>query len=274
MGRGGPRCDGSTPVTGDYTHGHHSSVLASHATRTAASSAAYLWPHLRPGMSVLDVGCGPGSITVELATAVAPGRVVGIEPVLAPLAVARALPADVEWALGDVYGLADDDDTYDVVHAHQVLQHLTDPRAALREMRRVARPGGLVAVRDADYASFTWWPAEPRLDRWLALYRRLARHNGAEPDAGRRLTTWCAAAGFTDITAGASAWSWTTRAERAAWAASWAERVTASGYGEQAIRAGLATPAQIADIAAGWRAWGAAPEGFFGILHGEVLARV
>ena len=49
-----------------YTHGHHESVLRSHRWRTAANSCAYLLPHLRPDMSLLDVGCGPGTITADL----------------------------------------------------------------------------------------------------------------------------------------------------------------------------------------------------------------
>jgi ubiquinone/menaquinone biosynthesis C-methylase UbiE len=260
-------------VTGDYSHGHHASVLRSHASRTAATSAAYLLPHLRPGMSLLDVGCGPGTVTADLAAAVTPGPVVGIEPVGAPLDAARALDTDVRWEVADVYALPYPDGSFDVVHAHQVLQHLTDPVAALREMRRVCAPGGLVAVRDADYATFVWEPAEPRLDRWLALYHRLARHNGAEPDAGRHLTTWCAEAGFTEVTGTASAWSYTSTTERAWWADVWAHRTLESSFAEQTLAAGLATSADLEEIAAGWREWGGAPTGFFAMLHAEVLAR-
>jgi ubiquinone/menaquinone biosynthesis C-methylase UbiE len=62
-----------------YSHGHHPSVTQAHATRTLADSGAYLIPHLRPGMTVLDVGCGPGSITADLARAVAPGTVTGLD---------------------------------------------------------------------------------------------------------------------------------------------------------------------------------------------------
>ncbi len=85
--------------------------------------------------------------------------------------------------------------SFDVVHAHQVLQHVADPVAALREMARVTRPGGVVAVRDSDYAAFAWYPRLPGLDRWLALYEDAARANGGEPDAGRRLLAWAHAAG-------------------------------------------------------------------------------
>lgn len=174
-----------------YTHGHADSVLQSHRWRTAENSAAYLLPELRPGTDLLDVGCGPGTITVDLAARVAPGRVLGIDASPDPLAEARAAAersgVQATFQVGDVYALDLPDDSFDVVHAHQVLQHLTDPVAALREMARVCRPGGVVAVRDVDYATFTWFPAVPGLDRWLEVYYAVARANDAEPDAGRRL---------------------------------------------------------------------------------------
>jgi ubiquinone/menaquinone biosynthesis C-methylase UbiE len=184
-----------------YTHGHHASVVRSHARRTAATSAAYLLPLLEPGQRLLDVGCGPGSITVDLARAVTPGEVVAVDR--APAAVELAREAvrtgdvpNVTVEVADVHALPFEDASFDVVHAHQVLQHLTDPVAALREMRRVARPGGVVAVRDADYAATTWFPASPGLDEWLALYHEVTETNGTEADAGRRLVHWALEAGF------------------------------------------------------------------------------
>src|SRR6476620_1118472 len=146
-----------------YTHGHHDSVLQSHRWRTAANSAGYLLPHLHPGDSLLDVGCGPGTITADLVAAVAPGRVVAIDRSGDVLEEARTAAPDADVRLGDVYALDHPDGEFDVSHAHQVLQHLTDPVAALAEMRRVTRPGGLVAVRDADYAAMTWYPANAGL---------------------------------------------------------------------------------------------------------------
>jgi ubiquinone/menaquinone biosynthesis C-methylase UbiE len=140
-----------------YTHGHHDSVLRSHRWRTAENSAGYLLGELRPGLDLLDVGCGPGTITADLARRVAPGRVVGIDTSAAVLEEARAGGGDVEFRVGDLYRLDEPDGAFDIVHAHQVLQHLADPVAALTELRRVCR--GVVAARDGDYGAFTWWPA-------------------------------------------------------------------------------------------------------------------
>ncbi|MFD9335405.1 methyltransferase domain-containing protein [Streptomyces sp. NPDC060028] len=265
--------------TAVYTHGHHESVLRSHRWRTAANSAAYLIGELRPGMSVLDVGCGPGTITADLAELVGPGgQVTAVDAAADVLAQAGAYVEErglrnVSFATADVHALEFSDDSFDVVHAHQVLQHVGDPVQALREMRRVCRPGGVVAARDADYAAMTWYPATPGLEDWQSLYRRVARANGGEPDAGRRLRSWARAAGFTDIASSATAWCYATAEETAWWSALWADRTTASAYADITTRGGHATAAELARIAAAWRTWGAEPDAWFSVLNGEVLCR-
>jgi ubiquinone/menaquinone biosynthesis C-methylase UbiE len=261
-----------------YTHGHHSSVLRSHRWRTAGNSAAYLIPRLRRGAALLDIGCGPGTITVDLAELVAPGRVTAVDTAPGVLDEAARLAArrnlrNVEFAVADVHDLPFPDDAFDVVHAHQVLQHVTDPVRALAEMGRVCRPGGVVAARDADYAAMTWYPAVPALEEWLTLYGRVARANGGEPDAGRRLLSWARRAGFGDIAPSASVWCYATPEDRAWWSETWAERITRSAFAERALESGHATRQDLERIAAGWRAWGAEPDGWFGVLHGEIICR-
>lgn len=180
------------------------------------------------------------------------------------------------------------DDCVDVVHAHQVwsgraepaaylagvsLQHVGDPVAVLAEMRRVCRPGGIVAARDADYATFTWYPESPALTAWLDLYRRVQRANGGEPDAGRRLRSWAQLAGFTDVAATSSTWTYADADAPASWARMWADRLLLSPIRDQAVGGGHATPADLDEIAAGWLDWGGAPDAWFALVHGEILCR-
>jgi SAM-dependent methyltransferase len=266
-------------MTAVYTHGHHESVLRSHRWRTAENSAAHLLPHLKSGDTLLDIGCGPGTITGDLAALVTPGRVTALEVTEPALDLARAEIArrgveSVDFAVGDVHALDFTDDSFDVVHAHQVLQHVGDPVAALREMRRVTRPGGIVAVRDSDYAAFTWFPEVPGLAEWLDLYERVARGNGGEPDAGRRLLAWAHAAGFTDVTATSSTWCFADPQDRAWWGGMWADRVLASDMARTALATGAATEADLHRIAEAWKSWAADPDGWISLLHGELICRV
>ena len=139
------RCDAHEMVTEKYTHGHPASVLRPHGWRTAENSAAYLLPLLLPGLDLLDVGCGPGTITIGLASIVGAGHAVGVDGAASAVEAARGSAAtaqvDVAFAVADAYELSFEDDRFDVVHADQLLQHLADPVAALQEMRRVCRPG-------------------------------------------------------------------------------------------------------------------------------------
>lgn len=275
-----------------YTHGHHASVLRSHGSRTAADSCGYLLPHLRDDMQLLDVGCGPGSITADLARHLPRGRVVGLENVAAPLHESRRRAndlggVDAAWSsagdeparvppvfvTGDVYELPFADGSFDVVHAHQVLQHLVDPVSALREMARVCRPDGLVAVRDADYSAFALHPLTEGLALWQDLYHRLARSNRAEPDAGRRLRSWAVAAGLEDLTCSSSTWTYASPEDVSWWGDMWAERALESAFARQALDRGLATSGELQAISRSWHEWGRHPEAWLTVVHGEVLAR-
>ncbi|WAX76897.1 class I SAM-dependent methyltransferase [Streptomyces sp. KMM 9044] len=264
--------------TAVYTHGHHESVLRSHTWRTAANSAAYLLGALEPSSRILDIGCGPGTITADLAALVPDGHVTGLDRAPGVLEQARSTAGErgltnTTFTVGDVHALDFPDDTFSVVHAHQVLQHVGDPVRALREMKRVTGPGGVVAVRDADYAAMTWYPLSRGMDDWLDLYRRVARANGGEPDAGRRLKSWALAAGFKDITTASGTWTYSTAEERAWWSGLWADRTVASEYAERATGQGHATGGELKAVADAWRAWGARDDGWFSVLHGEILCR-
>ncbi|WP_423923431.1 methyltransferase domain-containing protein [Frigoribacterium sp. 2-23] len=267
-------------MTGDarYTHGHHESVLRSHSWRTVENSAGYLVPYLEPGSSLLDVGAGPGTITVDFARRLAPGRVVGIDAAAVIVDQATALAhqeglENVSFETADLFALPYDDDTFDIVHAHQVLQHVGDPVAALREMRRVARPGGVVAVRDVDYHGTIWSPESAGLERWMSVYQQVHRGNGGEPDAGRRLKGWALEAGFEQVASSASVWCFASDAERTWWGESWAARALESAFYADALAKGAANDAELHEIAQAWLDWRNDPAGWLLMPHGEIIAR-
>jgi ubiquinone/menaquinone biosynthesis C-methylase UbiE len=259
--------------TEHYTHGHHESVLRSHRWRTAENSLGYLLPRLEPGTSLLDVGCGPGNITADLARRLAPGRVVGLDASTDVIDQARADHPDVEFTVGDAYALPYEDGEFDVVQAHQVLHHLDRPVDALREWGRVAGPSGIVAAREVDYAGAVAFPETEGLAAWAALYQRVHRAGAGEPNAGRRLKSWALAAGFREVEAGGSLWVFSSDEDRAWWGGMWADRVLESAFAATASENGLATRDDLESISAAWRAWANDPEGTLFMPHGEIVAR-
>lgn len=261
-----------------YTHGYHASVLRSHRNRTVENSAAYLLRELAPGRSLLDVGSGAGTITADFAARLAPGRVTALEVSAQVLdltrrEVERHGPGNVDFAIGDVHALDFPDGSFDIVHAHQVLQHVHDPVQALREMKRVCKPGGVVAARDADYAGFVWYPELPGLAEWLRWYQAAARANGGEPNAGRQLLSWAQRTGFTDITSTSSTWCLATPEARLWWGGMWAERILQSKIADQLRAQRIATQADLERISKAWRDWAGAKNGWMSIIHGEILCR-
>jgi SAM-dependent methyltransferase len=204
------------------------------------------------------------------------GHVTGIDAAADIVEQARASAGEhgnLDFTTGDVYALDYPDNTFCVAHAHQVLQHLSDPVRALREMHRVTKPGGLVAARDGDYGAMVWYPALPVLDDWRAVYQKVARDNGGEPDAGRRVHAWAREAGLNDITVSTSTWTYATEEERAWWGGLWADRTVKSSYAAIATAGGHATTSDLARFADGWRAWAADPDGWFAVINGEILCR-
>ena len=261
-----------------YTHGHHESVVSRHRKRTASESAAFLLPNLKAGMRLLDVGCGPGSITLGLAAAVAPGEVLAIDLSSDVVEEARRLAIEkgignVRFERADVNDLAQPDGAFDVVYAHQVLQHVQEPVRALEAMKRVLARGGLVAVRDSDYGTCTWSPPEPRIARWLEIYHAVARANGADADAGRHLYGWLVRAGFAEIRLSGTTWTFPGYDSVQEWSISRAERTVGSNLAAQAVEYGIATRSELESIAEGFRRWCREPEAFFSIGHVEALGR-
>lgn len=199
----------ATSVGGEYTMGYSPEFLQLLDRRNAQANAGYLLPHLGAGFRVLDFGCGPGTITIGLAQAVHPGEVHGIDMEASQIELARAAAADgghdnATFHMGNVYELPFEDASFDVAHCHAVLMHVPDTERALREVRRVLKPGGMIASREMiGSCSFNAPMGETTAEAWSTFLRMLVA-NGGHPEMGKELKSHLLRAGFSDIRASGS----------------------------------------------------------------------
>lgn len=258
----------SQPST--YQQGHHRSVTANHIIRTAEADGAFPLPHLKPHFRILDVGCGPGSITTGFAKYVPQGSVTGVDLTSEVLEQAKEhlnsqdpKSDNVTFEVGNVVdGLQFQDETFDVVFCHQTLLHIPEPVKAMKEMRRVCKTGGVVACREADWP-FRYYPELPGLQifhkyLWLLVHEpppanwsssspSASAASTATPDeafliiaprppnhrSGSRIHVWAREAGFdpAKITKGASAQVYSTADEKKFLAGVMAARIEQGGIG-------------------------------------------
>ena len=240
--------------------------------RRTGQTAAFLAPHLRAGMRLLDCGCGPGSITVDLAQAVAPGDTIGIDLREDALAQARALArerriANVTFQAASIYQLPFPDRSFDAAFACAVLQHLAAPLAALQEIRRVLKPGGVIGVADGSSTLNFRYPTNPLLEKWDWLRAREREHNTGRPSEMLRLRALLREAGFARTRASGTL---TTEAGPPAGSLEETRRVAQNHLirlrgivGELALAQGWTTKQELEQIADALIAWGEAPDAFY-----------
>jgi SAM-dependent methyltransferase len=248
-----------------YTQRESPAFDAQLAARTVAREAAFFVPRLRPGMRLLDVGCGPGSITLGLAELVAPGEVVGIDLRPEPLEQARAAASargitNVRFEVDSAYALPFADGSFDAAFAHVVLMHLREPVRALAEVRRVLRPSGVVGVRDPDFGGVLFYPATPLRGQYYELRDRAHRHNGGDPLLGRMHRRLLCDAGFARTEAGATVTSVGTVEEGRSNAAFLKAQL--QGVARTALAEGWTDQATLDAIAAELDAWAERADAF------------
>jgi SAM-dependent methyltransferase len=240
--------------------------------RRTGEVAAFLAPHLRAGMRLLDCGCGPGSITVDLAHAVAPGEATGIDLREDALSQGRALArergiANVTFETASVYRLPYPDGAFDAAFACAVLQHLAAPLAALVEMRRVLKPGGVIGIVDGSSTITFRYPTNSLLDRWDRLRTLEREHDVGRPSDALRLRALLREAGFARTQASGDM---ATEAGPPAGSLEDTRRVAQDHLirlrgvlGELAIAQGWTTKQELEQIAEALITWGEASDAFY-----------
>jgi len=187
-----------------YTPGYSDLAIRYMQRRHAARDAAFLIPHLTPGLRLLDCGCGPGTITVGLAEAVAPGQVVGVDLEPGQVALAEKTASarglrNAHFEAASIYRLPFPDGAFDVVFSHALFEHLSEPAAALQEIRRVLRPGGTVALSSPDWSGNLMAPQDQEVQRAIEVFKAVQRRNGGNPYVGRDFGRLLPEAGFEDV---------------------------------------------------------------------------
>ena len=264
-------------ATPDYTMGFSEEVLESLRRYTAEASAAYLLPHLRPGLRILDFGCGPGTISVGLAKAVAPGELHGVDMEESQVEIARSVARvgghdNATFHVGDVTDLSFEDGFFDVAHCHNVLMHVPDTAAVLAEVKRVLKPGGLIACREMITASSFTHPDFGVIRRAWNMFEDLLAADDGHPQMGKDLKAHILDAGFTNVRMTASFDIYNTPADVAfiyGFAQTWflSPEIT-----EAAIKYGAATEELCAAIGVAYDKWKEHPGALCGLAFGEAVA--
>jgi SAM-dependent methyltransferase len=193
----------------EYTMGYGDEFRQLLERRSAETHAAHLLPHLKPGMRVLDFGCGPGTISLGLAKAIEPGELDGIDITESQIEMARAAAAaggheNATFHVGDVTDMPFESDSFDVAHCHTLLSHVPDTQAVLTEVRRVLKPGGIISSRELITNSSFIGPSTGNLDDMWPMFSKGLLDNGGHPQMGIELKGAFSEAGFLDIQTSAS----------------------------------------------------------------------
>jgi ubiquinone/menaquinone biosynthesis C-methylase UbiE len=196
------------------------SILDFFYDRHASTNAAFFIRYLKPGMKILDCGCGPGSITLDFAELISPGQAVGIDIESKHIERAKALQQErninnVDFQVADIYKLPFDDGTFDAVFVHGVVEYLKDPEQPFREMRRVLKNDGVLGARHGDWGGFLLATKNLYTKKAIAVFTQIMRKNGGNPRFGRNQHSYIRQAGFLRIILSASYDCWTPTLETA-----------------------------------------------------------
>jgi len=246
------------------------------ARRTASVEASFLVPHLRPGMRLLDCGCGPGTITVNLAEIVAPGEVVGIDLEDKQFEIGRAYArerdvSNIRFETGNIYDLPFESNTFDAVFAHAILYHLKTPDQALRELHRVLKTGGVIGIRDLDNGGTIFAPSSQILAKAFELIDWAQEYNGGDSFFGRSQRAILREVGFVNIRASASYDYYGTAETTRAVGNYLADLFLQPHMSRVIIDQQWASQAEIEEINAAFKAWGEHPDAFFARARCEAV---
>jgi len=258
-----------------YTPGYSSNATKFMANRSVDTHAAFFTPYLRPGMKLLDCGCGPGAIALGLAGVIAPGTLTGIDREASQIRIAAESAfkqgvSNTNFLEGNIYALPFPDNSFDAIFSHALFEHLQEPVQALRELWRVLKPGGIVGLRSPDWGGFLIAPSTPELEKAFSYYKWLQQQNSGNPNVGRELRALLRQSRFTNIKASASYQCYEPLSEATEYLALLIE---ASAKEDRAVEKGWTDEISLTAMSNGLREWSQHPDGFFAQAWCEVVGQ-
>ena len=266
-----------TSATPDYSMGYSAVILETQLRATAETSAAHLLPYLRSGHRVLDFGCGPGTISVGLAKAVEPGEMHGVDMDESQIERAMSVAASQDqenatFHVGDVTALEFQDNFFDVAHCRSVLMHVPDTAAVLSEVKRVLKPGGIIACREMICESAFTHPDFGVMRRSWDMFEDLVLTDDGHPQMGKEMKNHILEAGFVNIRMSASFSVYSSREQIASIHRLISQWLFSSEVSEAAIRYGASSENLARDLRAAYDRWKEHPAALFAFAYGEAIA--
>jgi ubiquinone/menaquinone biosynthesis C-methylase UbiE len=259
-----------------YAFGYQPGVQNYLRLHTVKRCAAFLTPHLTAGMSLLDAGCGPGTITVGLAAIVAPGQLAAVD--ISPDEVAQTEAAlreagheNARTEVASILELPFEDCSFDAVFSHAVLDYLADPVAGVLELHRVLKPGGVIGLRSVNNDLSVIGPHDALVDEGVALFRRAVASMGGDMTRGRLLGGMLKQVGFERIFATPSYERAQSREEWQSFCDAFAGALDHTTISEIGIREGWADQSRFDEIVAALRRFGTDTSNCFALARGEAV---
>ena len=264
-------------ATPDYTMGFNERAMASPMRHTAENCAEYMLPYLRPGLRVLDFGCGPGTISVGIARRIDPGELHCVDMEESQIEMARSVAKEngqgnAVFHLCDATNLPFEDDFFDIAHGHNILMHVPDTQALLAEIKRVLKPGGLICCREMITASSFAYPDKDVAQRLWDLFEDVVAANDGHPHMGKDMKAHILEAGFTNIRVSASFNTYDTPEEIHFMRHGAVEWLLSPEITDMAIKYGAWTDELSDRMRAGADEWLGHHGAFGGTAYGEVIA--
>lgn len=258
-----------------YTLGYGAASTEMMINRTAESHLGFLLPHLKPGMRILDCGCGPGSLTLSLAETANPEQIIGTDLEESQLEIARSEAVrrnidNASFEIASIYDLPFESNSFDIVVISAVIGNLQEPLRGFNEVHRILKTGGIIAVKEFDHGGDLFYPTDTDFLNSLKLYHRLRRHNGHDPESGRKVFAYLQKAGFRNCIAGATYKTFCGPDVLTGVGKLFAELIN-EAFATPSIEMGWVTPDEVERMKAAWEEFPSKPGAFYAQTWCEIL---